>query len=65
VTLPVSYVELNRPDLEASSRFFASVFGWELQPFATPEYLVAPHGDAFGVDGAPRTVPIIRGEPTA
>ena len=68
MTVPVSYVELNSPDLEASVRFFGEVFGWATQPFATPEYLVAPHGDAFGVDaallasrdGAPRTVPVLR-----
>jgi hypothetical protein len=68
MTSPVSYVELNCPDLEASARFFANVFGWSLQPFAAPDYLVAPHGEAFGVDagllpsrdGAPRAVPVIR-----
>jgi uncharacterized protein len=68
VTLPVSYVELNSPDLAASTAFFEAVFGWEPQPFADPGYLVAPHGDGPGVDagllasrdGAPRTVPVIR-----
>jgi predicted enzyme related to lactoylglutathione lyase len=68
VTVPISYVELNSPDLGASSRFFADVFGWEPQPFAAADYLVAPHGDAPGVDsgllssrdGVPRTVPVIR-----
>jgi predicted enzyme related to lactoylglutathione lyase len=68
MTVPVSYVELNSPDLSASARFFADVFGWELQPFAAPDYLVAPHGSAPGVDsgllpsrdGAPRAVPVIR-----
>jgi hypothetical protein len=68
VTVPVSYVELNSPDLAASTAFFERVFGWEPQPFADPDYLVAPHGDAPGVDagllgsrdGAPRTVPVLR-----
>jgi predicted enzyme related to lactoylglutathione lyase len=66
--IPVSYVELNSPDLSASADFFSSVFGWEPQPFAVSDYLVAPHGSAFGVDtgllssrdGAPRCVPVLR-----
>jgi predicted enzyme related to lactoylglutathione lyase len=65
---PVSYVEVHSPDLAASSGFFAAVFGWQPQPFAAPDYLVAPHGDAPGVDtgllasrdGSPRAVPVIR-----
>jgi uncharacterized protein len=68
MTRPVTYVELNSPDLAATSTFMAEVFGWEPQPFAAPDYLVAPHGDGPGVDtglltsrdGNPRTVPIIR-----
>jgi len=68
MTTPVSYVELNSPDLERSARFFTDVFGWQPQPFAAPDYLVAPHGDAPGVDagllpsrdGQPRAVPVIR-----
>jgi predicted enzyme related to lactoylglutathione lyase len=68
VTAPVSYVELNSPDLASTTRFFETVFGWEPQPFAAPDYLVAPHGDAPGIDagllasrdGTPRTVPILR-----
>jgi predicted enzyme related to lactoylglutathione lyase len=68
VTQPVTYVELNSPDLPASTAFFRAVFGWEPQPFAAPEYLVAPHGDSPGVDtallasrdGQPRAVPVIR-----
>jgi predicted enzyme related to lactoylglutathione lyase len=68
MTVPISYVELNSPDLARTARFFEAVFGWEPQPFATPDYLVAPHGDGHGVDagllasrdGAPRTVPILR-----
>ena len=68
MTAPVSYVELNSPDLAATRRFFADVFGWEAQPFATSDYLVASHGDGPGVDaglltsrdGQPRTVPVIR-----
>ena len=68
MTTPVTYVELNSPDLEATTAFMRDVFGWEPQPFAAPDYLVAPHGDGPGVDagllssrdGNPRTVPIIR-----
>jgi predicted enzyme related to lactoylglutathione lyase len=68
MTLPVSYVELHSPDLSASNGFLAAVFGWHAQPFAAPDYLVAPHGDRPGIDagiltardGQPRTVPVIR-----
>ena len=68
MTTPVSYVELNSPDLEATTAFVRDVFGWEPQPFAAPDYLVAPHGDGPGIDagllasrdGNPRTVPVIR-----
>jgi predicted enzyme related to lactoylglutathione lyase len=68
MTRPVTYTEIHSPDLEASRAFFAAAFGWETQPFATPDYLVAPHGDGPGVDtglttsrdGQPRSVPIIR-----
>jgi uncharacterized protein len=67
MTSPVSYVELNTPDLAAASRFFAAVFDWDPQPFAAPDYLVAPAGDARGIDagllpsrdGTPRVVPVI------
>ena len=70
MTMPVTYVELNSPDLEATAGFLAEVFGWQLQPFAAPDYLVAPHGDGAGVDtgvtasrdGQPRTIPVIRVE---
>jgi predicted enzyme related to lactoylglutathione lyase len=65
---PVSYVEFNSPDLEATKTFLSDVFGWQFQPFAAPDYLVAPHGTAPGVDaglmpsrdGQPRTIPVIR-----
>ena len=65
---PVSYVELNSPDLETTNVFLSEVFGWQFQPFAAPDYLVAPHGTAPGVDtglmpsrdGQPRTIPVIR-----
>ena len=65
---PVSYLELNSPDLDRSSAFFSTVFGWELRPFAAPNYLVASSDDAPGIDtglmpsmdGAPRAVPVIR-----
>jgi uncharacterized protein len=68
MTLPVTYVEINSPDLDATNRFFSAVFGWQPQAFAVPDYLVAPHGDGPGIDtglvrsrdGQPRTVPIIR-----
>ena len=70
MTTPVSYVELNSPDLEATTAFVRDVFGWEPQPFAASDYLVAPHGDVPGIDagllasrdGNPRTVPVIRVE---
>ena len=29
MTGPVTYVELNTPDLPAASRFLAAVFGWD------------------------------------
>ena len=46
----------------------SAVFGWQARPFAAPDYLVAPRGDATGVDtglmasrdGQPRAVPVIR-----
>ena len=47
---PVTYVELNSPDLEATTEFVRDGFGWEPQPFAAPDYLVAPHGDGAGID---------------
>ena len=51
-----------------SAAFLSAVFGWEPQPFSAAEYLVAPHGDAPGVDtglmasldGQPRCIPVIR-----
>jgi uncharacterized protein len=48
MTTPVTYVELNSPDLEATTAFMRDVFGWEPQPFAAPDYLVAPRGDGPG-----------------
>lgn len=68
MTQPVSYVELHSPDPAATTAFVSAVFGWQPTPFAAPDYLVAPHGDAPGVDtgllasmdGQPRTVPVIR-----
>jgi len=68
MTVPVSYVELNSPDLDASVRFFEDVFGWAPQPFADPSYLVSPRGDRPGVDtallasrdGQPRAVAVLR-----
>jgi predicted enzyme related to lactoylglutathione lyase len=68
MTQPVSYIEINSPDLDATRRFMTAVFGWDPAPFSAPDYLVAPHGDAFGVDtgllpsrdGRPFAVPVIR-----
>lgn len=68
MTLPVTYVEINSPDLEKSAAFFSAVFDWQLRTFADPGYLVAAAGDGPGIDtglmtsadGAPRSVPIIR-----
>ncbi|MEV4134788.1 VOC family protein [Dactylosporangium sp. NPDC049742] len=68
MTQPVTYVEINSPDLAATNAFMAAAFGWHAQPFAAADYLVAPHGDGAGVDtgllasrdGQPRTVPVIR-----
>jgi predicted enzyme related to lactoylglutathione lyase len=68
MNLPVTYVELNTPNLDESAAFFSAVFGWSPQPFAAPDYLVAPHGDGAGVDtalltsrdGQPRAVAVIR-----
>lgn len=68
MTQPVTYIEFNTPDLEATKAFMTEVFDWEFQPFASAEYLVAPHGDEFGVDtgampsrdGQPRTLAVIR-----
>jgi uncharacterized protein len=68
MTSPVTYVEFNTPDLPAATRFYAAVFGWDPQPFATPDYLVAPAGATTrGIDagllpsrdGTPRVVPVI------
>ena len=33
---PVTYVEINSPDLAKSAAFFESVFGWNLHAFAAP-----------------------------
>jgi len=68
MTRPVSYIEINSPDLPRSAAFLSAVFGWEPQPFSAADYLVAPHGDAPGVDtglmasldGQPRCIPVIR-----
>lgn len=67
MTLPVTYVEIHTPELEATQKFLAAAFGWQPQPFVSSDYLVAPHGDGPGVDtgltasrdGQPRCVPII------
>ena len=62
MTMPVTYVEINSPDLERSAAFMAEVFQWPLRTFADPGYLVAAAGDGPGIDtglmasadGAPR-----------
>lgn len=64
---PVTYVELHSADLDATRQFFTEVFGWDPQPFAAPDYLVAPSGDEPGIDAGliasrddqPRTVATI------
>jgi hypothetical protein len=45
VTIPISYLELNSPDLRSTARFFEDVFSWELQPrsLTTSSFLTAPH----------------------
>lgn len=66
MTQHVNYVEFHSADRATTARFFADAFGWEAQPFADPDYVVAPAGDA-GVDagiltardGTSRTVPVI------
>lgn len=68
MTMPVTYVEINSPDLERSAAFMADVFHWQLSTFADPGYLVAAAGDGPGVDtglmasadGASRAIPVIR-----
>lgn len=67
MTQPVTYLEINSPDVERSAAFFGAVFGWQFQPFAAPDYLVAA-GAAGGIDtgllpsrdGAARAIPVIR-----
>jgi predicted enzyme related to lactoylglutathione lyase len=64
---PVTYIEVHSPDLGRSRDFFTAVFDWDPQPFAAPDYLVAPATDR-GIDtallasrdGQPRAVPVIR-----
>ena len=73
MTRPVTFMEINSPDLERSSTFFSAAFGWELQPFASPDYLVASSGDGPGIDtallpsrdGTARAVPVLRVESLA
>jgi predicted enzyme related to lactoylglutathione lyase len=68
MTMPVTYVEINSPDLDRSAAFMSDVFDWQLSTFADPGYLVAAAGDGPGVDtglmasadGAPRAIPVIR-----
>jgi uncharacterized protein len=73
MTRPVTFMEINSPDLARSSEFFSAAFGWELQPFASPDYLVASSGDGPGIDtallpsrdGVARAVPVVRVESLA
>jgi predicted enzyme related to lactoylglutathione lyase len=68
VTHPVSYLEINSPDLPRTRTFVEQVFDWHLKPFAQADYLVAAGRDAGGIDtgllasrdGRARTIPIIR-----
>lgn len=63
----VNYVEFNVADVPGAAEFYSAVFGWKLEPFGEPDYLVAQHGDAPGIDtgimksqdGVPRTVATI------
>lgn len=68
MTRPVTYLEIHSADPERSLAFLRDVFDWAFTPFAAPGYLVAPAGDAPGIDtgllqsrdGSPRAVPVIR-----
>ena len=69
MTQPVSYLEINSPDLDKTVGFFEAAFGWSPpSPSWRPTTSFAPHGEAPGIDtgimasrdGAPRSVPIIR-----
>ena len=47
--MPVTYASQQfRPG--RTRTFIAHTFGWQAQPFAAPDYFVAPHGDGPGVD---------------
>ncbi len=64
---PVTYLELGTPDLDRCRAFFREVFGWDPQPFAADDNLVAPRPADAGIDtalltsrdGQPRAVPVI------
>ena len=68
MTHPISYLEINSPDLRRTRTFVEQVFDWHLEPFAQADYLVAAGRDAGGIDtgllasrdGQPRTIPIVR-----
>ncbi|WP_432477341.1 VOC family protein [Nocardioides sp. GXQ0305] len=64
---PVTYTEIHSPDLGATRAFMATVFGWEPEPFATSDYLVADGGTTgvdtgllTSLDGQPRSIVVIR-----
>ena len=69
MTLPVTYTEIHSPAPELTSRFMSQAFGWNIEPFAVPEYLVADAGGTAGGvdtgilpsrDGQARSVCVIR-----
>ena len=68
MTASIYYVELHTADLDTTRRFFTDAFGWDPQPFAAPDYLVAPATDPSCIDaglltsqdGTPRSVPVLK-----
>ncbi len=64
---PVTFVEIHSPDMAATRTFMQATFGWDPQPFGTPEYLMAEHSGAPGIDtglmasqdGDPHATPVI------
>jgi len=65
--MPINYVELHSPDLEATRAFMSTVFGWAPEAFAAADYLVQAAPADTGVDtgltrsqdGQGRTVGVI------
>ncbi len=64
---PVTFVEIHSPDMAATRTFMQTTFGWDPQPFGTPEYLMNEHANAPGIDtglmasqdGDPHATPVI------